>query len=196
MAGEAGEQVADLLRRRAQRRDEAGAHPSQRRIVRRLRVPAVLRERDDAGATLLLDAVDVVPGRILEGDAEIRRDGRAQRRDRTLRQPRDGEHGVDECLAVGHLPEDVEAAADLRVLERAQIAVDVEHDVVELVGVRLRVAQLEVAMDLRIDQQLPDLVAQRRRLRRVHHRYGGVRVEELFESRQIVVRVGPSERRR
>ena len=50
-----------------------------------------------------------------------------------LGQPGDGQDQVDQRLALGRHAEDVEPAPDLGVLQRAQVAVDVQDHVVELV---------------------------------------------------------------
>ena len=69
----------------------------------------------------------------------------------------------------GRLAEHVQPAADLGVLQRAEVAVDVAartSSKAPLVG--SPVAELEVAVDLGVDEQLPHLVPQRRGLGRVH----------------------------
>jgi hypothetical protein len=76
----------------------------------------------------------------------------------------------------------VETAPDLGVLEGTQVAVDAEQHVGELVIAGHRLAEVEVAVDLGPDQQLPHLVPQRRRLARIHRRDRGVSVEELLEA--------------
>ncbi len=50
---------------------------------------------------------------------------------RAVGEPGDGQHQVDERVALGHGAEGVEPAADLGVLEAAQVAVDVDDHVVE-----------------------------------------------------------------
>ena len=72
-----------------------------------------------------------------------------------------------ERLALGRLAEDVEAAADLGVLELAQVAVDVQDDVVEGVVRAGARPEVEVAVDLGVTSSVPDLVAEGRQLRRV-----------------------------
>ena len=92
--------------------------------------------------------------------------------------------------------EHVQPAADLGVLEGAQVAVDVEDHVVERLIVRRGVAEVEVAVDLGGDEHVPHLGPDRRQLGRVHQGALGVAVEELLELGQLVVRVGPGQRRR
>ena len=67
---------------------------------------------------------------------------------------------------VGRLAEDVQAVADLHVLDLAEVAVDVQHEVVERVVVGLLV-DVQVVVQLGGLDQRPDLRADRRRLRRV-----------------------------
>lgn len=123
-------------------------------------------------------------GRGVLGEAERRpqaRDG-PDLAGEDLRGPQDREHEVDQLLALRRLAEDVEAVADLDVLDLAEPAVDVHDEVVEAVGVVEVdvVAQPEVDVHLRGVQQLPDLATQGRRLGRVHDRDVAVLVEELL----------------
>ena len=119
--------------------------------------------------------VQAVPGR----------DRRAQPRQRPgapgpdLRGAEHGEHEVDPLLRVGRLAEDVQAVADLDVLDLAQITVDVQHEVVERVGVGLAV-DVQVVVELRGLDERPDLCAYGGQLGRVEGLHGGVLVQELF----------------
>ena len=88
---------------------------------------------------------------------------RPQRRHRALRQPGDAEDQVDQRLALGRDTQDVEPAPDLGVLQGAQVAVDVQDHVVELVLAH-PVGQAQVAVDLGVDQHVPHLAAQGRQL--------------------------------
>ena len=122
-------------------------------------------------------------------------DRRPQRRHCTLRQSRHCEHGIDERVVRGRLAEHVEPAADLRVLQCTQVAIDVQDDIVEVIARRRRLVEREVAVDLCVDEQLPHLVAQRGKLGRIHRRHLRIGVEELLELREVVVEVGARQRR-
>ena len=106
----------------------------------------------------------------------------------------DREHQVDPGLALGRLAEDVQAVADLGVLDLAEPAVDVQDEVVELLVVRALV-EAEVAVHLGGVHQLPDLAADGRQLGRVHRRDVGVLVEQLLEPGDVAVRLGARHRR-
>ena len=88
----------------------------------------------------------------------------------------------------------MEAAANLRVLELAQVTVDVEDEAVELVAVRLLV-HAEVAVQLGAHQQIPDPGPDGRQLGRVEGGHVSVLVEEVLEAGQVVVDVGSRHRR-
>ena len=107
----------------------------------------------------------------------------------------DGQHGVDQRLAVGRLAEDVETAADLGVLEGAEVAVDVADHGAEVVGVG-HLVDAEVAGQLAGDEQVPDLAPDRRQLAGVERLDLRVRVEQALEAGGVVVAVGPGHRRR
>ena len=100
------------------------------------------------------------------GDRRPQPRQRARRPAPHLRGAQHGEHEVHPRLAHRRAAEDVQAVADLHVLDLAQVAVDVQHEVVELGLVRLLV-DVQVVVQLRGPDQRPDLRAQRRQLRRV-----------------------------
>ena len=106
----------------------------------------------------------------------------------------DREHQVDPRLAVGRVAEHVQPVADLGVLDLAQPAVDVQHEVVERLVVRL-LLEAEVAVHLGGVHQLPDLAADGRQLGRVHRRDVGVLVEQLLEPGDVAVRLRAGHRR-
>ena len=104
------------------------------------------------------------------------------------------EHEVDQRLALGSAAEDVQPVADLDVLDLAEVAVDVQHELVEvLLGGRL--VDVQVVVQLGGRDQLPDLRPDRRQLDRVERRDAGVLVEQLLELGQLAVGVGPRHRR-
>ena len=127
--------------------------------------------------------------RSLGVEAQVVGDDRPQGRHLPLGQPGDGQHQVDQRLALGG-GRDVQPAPDLGVLQGAQVAVDVQDHVVELV-VRDALGQAQVAVDLGVDQHLPHLAAQGGQLGRVHGLGAGVGVEQLLEAGQVVVGLGP-----
>ena len=131
-AGEPGEQVGELVGRAPQGRDQ------RRRDPRRVGSSAVARSRERClhpAERFGLDAVDVGGAGVVEVDAELGGDGGPQRRHGALGLAGDGQHRVDQRLAHRRLAEHVEAAADLGVLEGAQVAVDVADHPGEVVGV-------------------------------------------------------------
>ena len=96
----------------------------------------------------------------------------------------------------------MQPAADLSVLQLAQVAVDLEDELVELavVGDRrpaLAVSSLEaeVPVDLGLHHQLPHLAPDRRQLGRVEGGDAGMLVEQRLEASDVVVGVRPGERR-
>ena len=106
----------------------------------------------------------------------------------------DRQHQVDPVVAGRGAAEDVQAVADLGVLDLAQPAVDVQQEVVEAVVVgpssRPRswssfAAWIRVQIWARIAGQL----------RRVHGGDRGVLVEQLFQPRDVAVGVGAGHRR-
>ncbi len=90
--------------------------------------------------------------------------------------------------------QDVQAVADLHVLDLAQIAVDVHDELVEVVVVRL-VVHVQVVVELGGLHQRPDLRPYRRCLRRVQVGDQRVLVEQLLQLGEVPVRVGPRHRR-
>ena len=142
-------------------------------------------------ATVLLDGVDV--GAPFEADAQLARHGLAQRRHTARGQAGDREHEIELGVSFGRPAQRVEPAADLRVLELAEVTVDVQQEVVELV-VGGRIGASEVAVDLGVDEQVPHLLPHGGDLRRVERLDLGVLVEELLEAGELVVGVGARER--
>ena len=87
----------------------------------------------------------------------------------------------------------MQAVANLGVLDLAQPAVDVQHELVEAVVVRA-LGQSKIMVELRGLDQGPDLTAQRRCLRRVHGFDVSVLVEQLLQPRDVAVRLRPGHR--
>ena len=197
-AVEAGEQVGELVGRAPQVGHEALGDPAQRRVVADgggRRSPAVVGEGGDPAAALVLDRIERAGGGVRDVDALRGGDGGPQRGDVALGLAGDRQHGVDQRLAVGWLAEDVETAADLGVLEGAQVAVDVADHGAEVVGVG-HLVDAEVAGQLAGDEQVPDLAPDRRQLAGVERLDLRVRVEQALEPGGVVVGVGPGHRRR
>src|SRR5205807_2775192 len=121
----------DLVGRAPERGDEPVADPSERGVVAVIG-PAVPGDGGDSVAI-------------------------GERGDGTLREAGQGEDEVDEGIADRRSPQDVEATADERILELAQIAVDIEDEIVERIVAR-RVADAEVAMELGLHEQVPHLL--------------------------------------
>jgi len=88
----------------------------------------------------------------------------------------------------GARPQRVQSPADLRVLQLAQVAVDVQQEVVELVVVR-RLGAAEVPVDLCVDEQVPHLRPHARDLRRG-------RAPEPARARRAAAPAGRARRRR
>ncbi len=136
-----------------------------------------------------LDAVDLLGRRAL-GQAERA----AQARHRAglpapyLGRAQDGQHQVDAGLTVGRLAEDVQAVADLDVLDLTQPAVHVEEEVVELLVIGT-LLQAQVLVHVRGLHEGPDLRADGRQLGRVHRGDVAVLVEQLLEPRDVAVRL-------
>ena len=95
---------------------------------------------------------------------------------------------------VGVWPEDVQAVADLDVLDLAQPAVDVQQHVVERVLVG-PVGQAEIVVHLGGPHQRPDLLADGGQLARIQRGDVGVLVEQLFEPGDVAVGFGARHRR-
>ncbi len=78
----------------------------------------------------------------------------------------------------------MEATPNLGVLQLAEVPVDLEDELVEVVSLPVRTArpesavEAEIPMDLRLDEELPDLAPYRRQLGRVQGGDLGVLVEE------------------
>ena len=161
---------------------------------RRVGLPAGGLHARDEGVRQRLDLVDPGLGRVV-GQAQ----GLAQARQALLAAPhlagaQDREHQVDPRVAGRGAAEDVQAVADLDVLDLAEPAVDVQDEVVELRVVR-PLLQAEVVVQLRGLHQRPDLLADRRQLGRVQRRDVRVLVEQLLEPRDVAVGLGPGHRR-
>ena len=161
---------------------------------RGVRVPAGGLHARDEGVRQRLDLVDPGLGRVV-GQAK----GLAQARQALLAAPhlagaQDREHQVHPHVAGRGGAEDVQAVADLDVLDLAEPAVDVQDEVVELRFVRA-LLQTEVMIQLRGLHQRPDLLADRRQLGRVERRDVRVLVEQLLEPRDVAVGFGPGHRR-
>ena len=106
----------------------------------------------------------------------------------------DRQHQVEFGSPVGRLAQDVQAVADLDVLDLAQPAVDVQQHVVERVLVG-PVLQPQVVIHLRGPHQRPDLLPDRGQLARVQRGDVGVLVEQLLEPGDVAVGLGPGHRR-
>ena len=159
-------------------------------------LPAGLLHRLDERSRLGLDRVDGA-GR---SAPSVETERRAQAGHRTglaapdLRGPQDRQHQVDAGLALRRLAEHVQAVADLRVLDLAEPAVDVEDELVELL-VAGSLVEPEVAVHLGGVHEGPDLGPDGRQLGRVHGGDVGVLVEQLLEPGDVAVRLGPRHRR-
>ena len=90
--------------------------------------------------------------------------------------------------------QDVQAVTDRGVLDLAQIAVDVQHEVVEFSRTWLRV-DAQVLVQVGGFDQGPDLRSQRGQLVRVERGHGGVLVQQLLELGHLAVGVGAGHRR-
>ena len=97
-------------------------------------------------------------------------------------------------LPRGLFAEDVQAVADLDVLDLAQPAVDVQQHVVERVVVGPLV-QSEVVVHLRGPHQRPDLLPDRGQLAGIERGDVGVLVEQLLQPRDVAVGFGAGHRR-
>ena len=89
----------------------------------------------------------------------------------------------------------MQPAADLGIFQLAQVAVDLDEQVVKCrVVERLADAccfHSEVPMDLGSDQAVPDLASDRRKLAGIERRDACVLVEQSLERRKVVVGVRP-----
>ena len=94
----------------------------------------------------------------------------------------------------GLLAEDVQAVADLDVLDLAQPAVDVQHHVVEGVLFGL-LGQAQVVIHLGRADQRPDLLADGGQLAGVQRGDVGVLVQQLLQTRDVAVGFGAGHRR-
>ena len=121
--------------------------------------------------------------------------GRPQRGDRALGEAQQGGQEVDLGVALGGAAEGVEPAADLGVLQLAEVAVEVEEEVVEVVVAGRRAGRVQVVVEGGPLAQLPDLGPEGGELGRVEGRHLVVLVEEPLEPGQVVVDLGPGHRR-
>ncbi|CAM5741350.1 hypothetical protein SHIRM173S_08738 [Streptomyces hirsutus] len=158
------------------------------------RVPVGVLHRLDQGAGLLLRLV----GRGAGGGGLVETEGLAQAGQGGDAAPdlagaQDRQDEVDPVGAGGPDAQDMEAVADLGVLDLAEPAVDVQEEVVEAVVVGA-VVEAEVVVEAGGLDEGPDLGADRRELRRVHGGDLGVLVEELFQARDVAVGVGAGHR--
>ena len=111
-------------------------------------------------------------------------------------QAQDRRQQAVELLALGRGAEDVQAVADLEVLDLAQVAVDVLDERAEVLERRLLGRlEVEVVVQLGLVQQRPDASGERRQLGRVERLAARVLVEQLLELGQLVVGLGAHHRR-
>ena len=152
------------VREHRRRRPSAGRGRSPASVGATLRVVLVGAQQPGVGGQVAQEHLGTVGGDDPPGvDAEVAGHRGPQCGHPALGQAGDGEHQVDERLALGWAAEDVQAAADLGVLERAEVAVDVQHHVVELVVVEppeARVAEVEVveAVELVVERAEGEVV--------------------------------------
>ena len=111
-----------------------------------------------------------------------------------LGRAQDDQDQVDQGFALRGEAEDVQAVADRGVLDLAQVAVDVQDELVEFGRAGLRV-DAEVVMQVGGLDQGPDLGPQRGQLVRVERGHGRVLVEQLLELGHLAVGVGARHRR-
>ncbi len=161
---------------------------------RRAGLPAGGLHARDQGVRQRLDLVDPDLGRVVGQAQRLTQARQALLAAPHLAGAQDREHEVHPGVARGGRAEDVQAVADLDVLDLAEPAVDVQEEVVELRLVR-PLLQAEVVVQLRGLHQRPDLLADRRQLGRVHRRDVGVLVEQLLEPGDVAVGLGPGHRR-
>ena len=105
-----------------------------------------------------------------------------------------GQHQIEFDTAHGLFTENVQAVADLDILDLAQPAVDVQQHVVERV-LLWPFVKAEVVVHLRGAHQRPDLLTERGQLARVERGDVGVLVEQLLQSRDVAVGFGACHRR-
>ena len=108
--------------------------------------------------------------------------------------PQDGQHQVEFGLPRGLLAEDVQAVADLDILDLAQPTVDVQDHVVERVLFR-SLGQSQIVVHLGGPDQRPDLLADGGQLARIQRGDVGVLVEQLLQTRYVAVGFGARHRR-
>jgi hypothetical protein len=158
-------------------------------------VPARVLHRLDQRSGLLLRLVGGRPGR--GGLVEAQRLAQTGQGGGAAPDLAGAEHCEDQVDVVGagrRVAEDVQAVADLGVLDLAEPTVDVQQEVVEAV-VLGTVGEAQVVVELGGLDEGPDLGADRRELRRVHRADLGVLVEELLQARDVAVGVRAGHRR-
>ena len=106
----------------------------------------------------------------------------------------DDQDQVDQGLSGGRGAQDVQPVTDRGVLDLAQVAVDVQHEVVEFGRTRLRV-DAQVLVQVGGLDQGPDLGPERGQLVRVERGHGGVLIQQLLELGHLAVGVGAGHRR-
>ncbi len=226
---ECGQDGVDLPGGRGQSGDQALAHPSEDGrgadhalgIVaggNRVELPAGTPADLDSSAAFLFDPIErawVVPRADLLGHLGAQRSGPA------LSEPGDGQHHVDQWVFDRCRPQHVQASPDLSVLQLAQVAVDVEEQIVEggiverrrapfaarrplgcagravlfSIGCDGGAVQPQIPVDLGRDHELPHLAANLGKLGRIERGHLGVGVQESLELGQVVVQVGPGQGR-
>ncbi len=164
-------------------------------LLDRLDRPVLRLHRLDQGTGLGLGGVGGAEGERRLVQAE-RLAQTGQRADAAPDLPgaQDGEHDVDPVGAGRGLAQDVQAVADLGVLDLAEPAVDVQQEVVEAVVLGALV-QAEVVVEPGGLDQRPDLGADGGQLGRVHRGDVGVLVQQLLQARDVAVGVGAGHRR-
>ena len=160
------------------------------------RVPTARRQRRrPVRRHSRLDGVDLGPALRSQVDAELgrppsaRSDGTAPWGSRVMASTRS-----IRASPSGRLAEDVEPAADLGVLERAQVAVDVEDQWSNVVVARRAVPRPRSRWIAASTSSSQTWRPQRRQLGRVEAWTWAYVVEELLEAGQLVVGVGPGHR--
>ncbi len=173
-------------------REDVRAHPG-----RRGRVPARGIHAGDERAGGRLETVDLHPRGTAALDQTERGPQTRQRPRRAaphLRRPQDRQHQVHPRVTGRGGAEDVQAVADLGVLHLAEVSVDMQQEVVEVV-VAGTLVQPEIVVELGGLDERPDLRPDRRQLGRVERGQGGVLVQELFQPGHVTVGVGAGQRR-
>ena len=111
-----------------------------------------------------------------------------------LRRAQNRQHQVHPRLAHRRIAEDVQAVADLDILDLTQVAVKVHDEVVEALVVG-HLVRVQVVMELGGQHKLPDLGADRRDLGRIESGKGGVLIQQLLKLGHVAIGVGSRHRR-